>query len=211
MVSCRNRCGSYTDPSHVIVEPTRIPHGSDSSISDPPRIPRIHSSIIILNKRESRIPCGRSPRILTHGRRSAGLLFGIIRGGRWPGLGELVGRRSSFLWTRRYLYYAPHCTVGSVIKYPWNDSFHRDHYGPTPKFASGDKLTTNSFRHPLALELHHPLASRPQLLGQAQEACAGRRRKGRRVQVVLHPRLHVGTDEAPLRDRRGTEWSHVGT
>ena len=46
---------------------------------------------------------------------------------------------------------------------------------------------TYSLRHPLALELHNKLAQRPQLLGEAQEARAGRSRKGGRVQVVLHP------------------------
>ena len=46
---------------------------------------------------------------------------------------------------------------------------------------------SNSLRHPLALELHNKLAPRPQLLGEAQEARAGRSRKGGRVQVVLHP------------------------
>ena len=39
------------------------------------------------------------------------------------------------------------------------------------------KHRTYSLRHPLALELHNKLAPRPQLLGEAQEARAGRSRK----------------------------------
>ena len=61
-MECRNPLGSYYDPTHVIAGPTRIPHGSDSSIPDPSRIPHTPASIIILNKRWGRIPQDRIPR-----------------------------------------------------------------------------------------------------------------------------------------------------
>ena len=47
------------------------------------------------------------------------------------------------------------------------------------------KPRSYSLRHALALEVHDFLAARPELLGKAHQACAARRSKGRRVQMLL--------------------------
>ena len=67
------------------------------------------------------------------------------------------------------------------------------------------KHRTYSLRHPLALEVHHRLAARSQLLGQAQEPCAARGSKGRRVQVVLDPLESLFELCRRFRELRGDE------